>query len=636
MPHNPLEQVPQTLTDAPRWLGWRHGPLMKNGKRKKEPICVRGGHPLRGQVCDGNRPENWTTVKEALEFVRDNSADGVGFAVTESDDLLFVDLDNCVDAATGEVARWAAEIAEEFRGAYLEVSPSGTGLHVFCRGRIPVEFAQGKRDDVEVYAAGHYATVTGRVLGVPGAVTEKQAALNDLLERYDFRDSNGARKRRGRGASSASAKARPRGKNKPLNLAGSLPEDRDLVGEVRRTALGKRLYEGGDCTGYTSSSEADMALMGLIARHAPDGDRKLAVAQMMRVFRGSALAGELLRKHDEEYYLRRTAETALDNRHLYSPGDGTRKRGGFPLACDDLLLQAVSLPWAGKSGPCDFAVLMSLLLKARERGRPVGNEVRVRLATREHALMAGLARRHTVLDSAARLEGGGWLRCLPQASGWDARGYAIPMFPSIRNGRASDDTCPNHIEHSGGGGVYSSGTRTCQLLGFVCRFRVPSAVSSNPRPLKPLTKLHGLVLAKVLVAGTMSTRELARSTGRRKNSLKARQVTDLVSAGLLIEDGEDNYVVPCDLKERLQREFKSTGVLDAEHLQRGRYEREREARERERAAWRSGPPPPEDEEMAAETLKRLQLEGEALATGSSPVVLELCQAERNGGGGNGA
>ena len=634
MSQNTLEQVPQTLTDTPRWLGWRYGAMMKNGKRKKEPVCAGRGHPLRGRMCDGTLPESWATAEEAIELARDNSADGVGFAVTETDDVLFADLDDCMNPTTGELARWAEEIVEDFRGAYLEVSPSGTGLRVFCRGRIPDGFAQGKRGGVEVYCDGHYATVTGRVLGTPGEVSEKQAALDDLLERYDFRDRNGARKKRGREASSTSAKVKARPDKEYPNPSGPLPEDVKVVEAVRRTALGKRLHDDRDLTGYASASEADMALMGLIARNVLDGDRELAVAQMMRVFRGSALTRELARKHDEEYYLRRTAETALDNRHLYSPGGAAWKQESSRVACENLILRAISGAWAGKSGPCDFCVLVSLLLEARERGRLVGNEVKVRLTTREHALIAGLARRQTVLDSAARLEGSGWLRRLHRGSGYDAQEYVIPTHRSARKRPSGADTCPHHIEHSGGGGVYSSGTRTCQLLGLACRFRVPSAMLSNLRPLRPLTKLHGLVLAKVLCARSMSGVELAKSTGRRKNSLKSRHVNDLVSAGLLVEDG-DAYAAPGDIGERLQREFEATGVLDAERVQRQRYGRERESRERERAAWRAGPPPPKDEEMVAQALKRLRLEGEALATGSYPGGQGLCRAEEEGGGNEG-
>ena len=627
MSQNPLETVPRVLTDAPRWLGWRYGALMKNGKRKKEPVHARREHRLRGRMCDGTLPENWATAEEALELAGcDSAVAGVGFAVTEGDDILFVDLDGCLDAATGELMPWAAEIAEDFSGAYLEVSPSGTGLRVFCRGLIPDGFAQGKRGGVEVYCDGHYATVTGRVLGIPSEVSEKQTALENLLERYDFRDTNSTRKKRRREASSASAKATACPNNGSQNPAGPLPEDAKVVGALRRTVLGKRLHDGGDLTGYASASEADMALMGLIARHVTDGEEEPAIVQMLRVFRGSALSGELARKHDEEYYLRRTAETALDNRHLYSPGGAAWKQTSFRDVCENLILRAVSWTWAGKSGPCDFAVLASLLLEARERGRPVGNEVRVCLTTREHALAAGLARRQTVLDSAARLEGGGWLRRLHRGSGYDAQEYVIPTHRSARKRPSGADTCPHHIEHSGGGGVYSSGTRTCQLLGLTCRFRVPSAVLSDSRPLRPLTKLHALILAKVLAAGTMSAGELAKSTGRRRNSLKSRQVPDLVSAGLLIENGEDNYAVPGDLEERLQREFKSTGVLDAERLQRGRYEREREAREREYADWRYGSPPPLPREMTTMALMRLR-RGEALVNDLSPDFRELCRAE---------
>lgn len=72
------------------------------------------------------------------------------------DGLACVDLDKCL--AGGVLASWAAEIVAAAGRTYVEVSPSGRGLHIWGRAVVGKGF---RGAGFEVYDRGRYLTVTG-------------------------------------------------------------------------------------------------------------------------------------------------------------------------------------------------------------------------------------------------------------------------------------------------------------------------------------------------------------------------------------------------------------------------------------------------------------------------------------------
>ena len=595
--HNDLEaslraNVPPELAGIPRWLAWRYGRTGPNGKRKKEPICARRGSPRRGKVCDLTRPQNWATFEEALELAREERLDGAGFVVAELDDIVYADLDNCVDPDSLDVSPWARRIVEHFGGAYVEVSPSATGLRLFFRGSIPDGFVQGKRGDVEVFSDKHYASATGRSLGGPGTLVDRQVPLERLLAENGFRRNPEARERRnGDGENGRS-------------VGSSRAVDTDaIVAHVEGTKLGEALFVRGDRSGYHSPSEADMALMGLIARFAgdnagDDADRERTIGLMARAFRRSALGGGLARKSDPEDYLRRTARTALGNRSTYAPArrddDPQEKRSEI---CDRLVDVATSKAWKGASGPTDWSVFCAVVEKGRQ-GRIVGKYLLVSVAVRPLALLSGISSPYCVSASIERLrEKHGMLRKVGRRNGRFAQQYAIPL---------PDTSATHKEEHGGVGGCVS------QYVPLLCRFRKPSASgdTGGEKPLRRLGKSHALVLAKVVCAGGSTLDDLARATGKRANSLKSRYLADLLKEEL-IELRGGTYRAPEDLGERIRGEFEKTGVPKTERLQRERYERERRGWDAQHAEWRFGPPPPSEAEARKAALDDLRAQGEA-------------------------
>ena len=106
---------------------------------------------------------------------------GIGFVFTPEDDLCGVDLDGCLDQQTREMEPWAREIVEELN-SYTEISPSGTGVHVLVRAKLPA--GRNRKGRFEAYDRGRYFTVTGRHLpGTPRGIEGRQEELQRVVRR---------------------------------------------------------------------------------------------------------------------------------------------------------------------------------------------------------------------------------------------------------------------------------------------------------------------------------------------------------------------------------------------------------------------------------------------------------------------
>jgi putative DNA primase/helicase len=157
-PPTPLQVQPGGTPDVlkmyPCWVNWRYA---WDGKKwTKHPY-----DPRIGRKASSTDLLTWSTFEEVLEAYEAGSYDGIGFVFCSANPYIGVDLDNCVDPETGEIEAWADEIIESL-DAYTELSPSGTGIHIIAKGKIP---RSGRRGPVEMYAQDRFFAITGHVLG---------------------------------------------------------------------------------------------------------------------------------------------------------------------------------------------------------------------------------------------------------------------------------------------------------------------------------------------------------------------------------------------------------------------------------------------------------------------------------------
>lgn len=168
--------IPQSLRARAQWVCWMD--IDRNGKRTKCPIS-----PKTGRAASSTDPMTWATFDQAVAaFRRTERLAGIGFVFSANDAFAGIDLDNCIDGATGQIKPWARTILDQL-DSYSEISPSGKGVKVFVFASSPGAGCRTSYEDgvIEMYDLGRFFTVTGtRLPDHPADVKTRQAAFNTL------------------------------------------------------------------------------------------------------------------------------------------------------------------------------------------------------------------------------------------------------------------------------------------------------------------------------------------------------------------------------------------------------------------------------------------------------------------------
>lgn len=183
------EQIPAELRALPQWVCFMVVDNLERGKPEKIPI---NPHTLRG--ASSTNPKAWGTLeKAAAQIGKTGSCKrkggaivsapvcGVGF-VFNGNGITGIDFDHVIDEQ-GRLEPWVADWVQRF-GSYTEYSPSGTGLHILCRGTLGNRKCI-KREEVEIYDRARYFTVTGKPYKDVNPLCDAQAALDDLYAAFE-------------------------------------------------------------------------------------------------------------------------------------------------------------------------------------------------------------------------------------------------------------------------------------------------------------------------------------------------------------------------------------------------------------------------------------------------------------------
>jgi hypothetical protein len=152
-------------------------------KKYDKPPCS----PRTGQAIGPTEKhsDHWTTLAEAIAGAEKFHL-GVGRTLIQSEGYVVIDIDGTdgYDATTDEaVLLWP----QWFDKAYIERSPSGRGLHIWCRGKIAKNVSDpkplGKNGaQAEIYSKDRYMTLTGDRLGkTPMEIGTCQTALDKFM-----------------------------------------------------------------------------------------------------------------------------------------------------------------------------------------------------------------------------------------------------------------------------------------------------------------------------------------------------------------------------------------------------------------------------------------------------------------------
>lgn len=159
-----LTAIPQELKNSGRWLLWRLEDR-QGRERCKVPKTTTGQN---ASVTD---PNTWCELENAIEafpnlqperkYADVENNRGIGLVIGTP--FIGVDLDKCLDPATGVLEEWAQQIIDSLPETYTEFSPSGKGVHLWFRCDDHQKLEDAKRTQrAEVYARNRYFTVTGQ------------------------------------------------------------------------------------------------------------------------------------------------------------------------------------------------------------------------------------------------------------------------------------------------------------------------------------------------------------------------------------------------------------------------------------------------------------------------------------------
>jgi putative DNA primase/helicase len=186
--------IPAELKRVQQWIGWmgiigEGQPVSLPGGQTTKPLKVQAKphklpiNPRTGGLAASTRKTTWSSFTGATTASREWLLTGIGFVFSDEDPYAGVDIDNCRNPETGEIAEWAWTVIQTL-DSYTEVSPSGTGVHLILRATVPA--GQGNQaklngGKVEIFSRARYFTFTGvRVDGTPTEIRDRQSELDSL------------------------------------------------------------------------------------------------------------------------------------------------------------------------------------------------------------------------------------------------------------------------------------------------------------------------------------------------------------------------------------------------------------------------------------------------------------------------
>jgi hypothetical protein len=162
------------LTDYPQFILWRAVWDDARGKFQKIPT-----HPGTGNPHSAHDSTQWMDAGTALNELQNKPDDyGIGFVFTDNDPFWFLDIDNC--AASGRWSPLALELLNVLHGAAVEVSYSGSGLHIFGAGKIKNHACKNIPLGLEFYTSGRFVALSmNQVSG--NMLTDFTDIINDVV-----------------------------------------------------------------------------------------------------------------------------------------------------------------------------------------------------------------------------------------------------------------------------------------------------------------------------------------------------------------------------------------------------------------------------------------------------------------------
>lgn len=257
--------IPLELKQLNQWVLWR----AENVKGRIKPTRIPYS-AVHGNKADITLSSDLSNYDECVKrCVADYT--GIGFVFVKGGNYSGIDLDATTDPLI---------LAEQRRiydklDSYTELSPSGWGVHIIVKGNnLPTG---RRREGVELYSAGRYFTMTGKVINPVRPIANRERELIEIFSSF-----------------------------KPINPTAEFIDgketqaDQAILDMATRATNGEKfvaLWRANWQGGYPSQSEADQALVNILAYYTTSNE------QLTRLFHASAL-GQRPKAHRADYVAR--------------------------------------------------------------------------------------------------------------------------------------------------------------------------------------------------------------------------------------------------------------------------------------------------------------------------------------------
>lgn len=244
--------LPAELRLLKQWILWKYEDVGA-AKPTKVPYTPKG------TLADVTKSTSWSNFDDVFNTSQLGGYNGIGFVFTRNDPYCFIDLDDA--EGDSAILERHLKVYHEFE-TYAEVSPSGKGLHLICKGAVP---AGRRRSKIEIYPHDRYATMTGNVYGNRTTIIDCQSQLTQLFDQM---------------GSGPVAQSMYNGTDKELK------SDEQILATATEAVNGdkfKSLFDGRWQDLYSSQSEADFAFIDMLAFYTQNRN------QIVRIFKSSAL-----------------------------------------------------------------------------------------------------------------------------------------------------------------------------------------------------------------------------------------------------------------------------------------------------------------------------------------------------------
>lgn len=301
-----FNSIPQEMRAVPHWVA----------RVDKAPI-----NPNSLYGAKSTDKTSWGTFEQAkaaigkkakMKAVQGKECNGIGFELSAP--FCGIDIDHCINPQTGEITAEALDIIQTME-SYTEISPSGTGVHIFYKndGNTHKEWHKKKPIDevqhLEMYQCDRYFTVTGKVYQNYNTLCERSERASLIYQAY-MQDEQ-------------PPTVTDNTAEQPKQIAFKLTSEPLTDGEIIEKAMNAKngaeflsLWRGDTSKYNGDESRADLALCNMLAFWSSGNADTID-----RLFRQSGLMrGKWDRATGQSTYGRITVDTALRNcKEYYNP-----------------------------------------------------------------------------------------------------------------------------------------------------------------------------------------------------------------------------------------------------------------------------------------------------------------------------